>query len=100
MTTEASSVHEQSLLNSVGGEDRYLIFCIQTERFAAPLLSIREIVEPLPYRPVPNPRSYFLGLSNLRGQIVGVLDLGLCFGLNPVSLSSEAVFLIFDIDGT
>ncbi len=80
--------------------DRYLIFRIGKEAFAAPLLSIREIVEPLVYRPVPNMNDYFLGMANLRGQIIGVLDLGIRFGLGPVVGSKESVFLIFEVDGT
>lgn len=84
----------------IGDEDRFLVFRIGKESFAAPLLSIREIVEPLAYRPVPNFHDYFLGLANLRGQIVGVLDLGRRFGLDPVAGSKESVFLVFDVDGT
>ena len=80
--------------------DRYLIFRIGEEAFAAPLLSLREIVEPLAYQPVPNMNDYFLGMANLRGQIIGVLDLGLRFGLRPVAGSKDGVYLVFEVDGT
>lgn len=80
--------------------DRYLIFRIGAESFAAPLLSIREIVEPLAYRCVPNTNDYFLGMANLRGQIIGVLDLGRRFGLKPVAGSLDCVFLVFEVEGT
>lgn len=80
--------------------DRYLIFRISGEAFAAPLLSIREIVEPLPYRAVPNMNDYFLGMANLRGQIMGVLDLGRRFGLKQVAGSKDGVYLVFEVDGT
>lgn len=80
-------------------DDRYLIFRIGTQSFAAPLLTIREIVAPLVYRHVPNLHDYFLGLANLRGQIIGILDLGrrfeLATGPNP-----EPIFLVFDIEGS
>jgi purine-binding chemotaxis protein CheW len=84
---------------NLADEDRYLIFRIGKERFAAPLLSVREIVETLAYRDVPNPFDYFLGLANLRGQIVGVLDFGIRFGLESVAASKNGVFLVFDFDG-
>src|SRR4051812_3721492 len=83
-----------------GVEDRYLIFKVGGEALATPLLSVREIVEPLAYRSVPNPHSYYLGLANLRGQIVGVIDLGLRLGLDPVASDEEGIFLIFDAGGT
>jgi purine-binding chemotaxis protein CheW len=81
------------------GDERYLIFWVGSERFAAPLLSIREIVEALPCRAVPNTPISFLGLINLRGQIVGLVDLGICFGLSPVCEESNGILLVFDTDG-
>lgn len=83
-----------------GSEDRYLIFRIANESFATPLLSIREIVEPLGFSPVPNAFDYFLGLANLRGQIVGVLDLGTRFGLGALNDQKDTIYLVFDVDGT
>ena len=80
------------------GGDRYLVFRVGKATFAAPLLSIREIVEPLPCRAVPNTPISFLGLVNLRGQIVGVMDLGICFGLEPVCNEAGGVLLVFDYD--
>lgn len=80
-------------------DNRYLIFRIATETFATPLLSIREIVVPLAYKKVPNPYSYFVGLANLRGQIIGVLDLGLRFDLLPVGEDKSGALLIFESQG-
>lgn len=87
---------------SINDEDRFLIFKIGDDRLASPLFSISEIVEPLPIRAVPNHHDYFLGLANLRGQLVGVLDLGKRFGLKPVANAKEGegVFLIIDVDGS
>lgn len=79
-------------------EDRFLVFTVGAERFATPLLSVREIVEPLPFRPVPNPHDYYLGLANLRGQIVGVLDLGIRLGFSHPE-NQVGALLVFDIDG-
>ena len=79
--------------------DRFLHFSIGSESFVAPLLSIREIVEPLVYQAVPNPFDFYLGLANLRGQIVGVLDLGQWFKLTPAKNCEGGAFLIFEVDG-
>jgi purine-binding chemotaxis protein CheW len=85
---------EEKLQNNA---DRYLIFRIGKERMGAPLLSIREIVEPLPFRKVPNKHDYYLGLANLRGQIVGVIDLAMRLGFEPIHNSSEGALLVFDV---
>lgn len=81
-------------------DDRYLIFKVCDEVLAAPLLSIREIVEPLSYRPVLNQNDFYLGLANLRGQVVGVVDLGLRLGFVDSDGARKGAFLIFEIDGS
>ncbi len=78
---------------------RYIVYRIGDESFASPLLSIKEIVDPLPYCYVPNDHSYFLGLANLRGQIIGVIDLGLRFGMASSVTADAGVLLIFEEDG-
>lgn len=80
--------------------DRYLIFRIGEEGFATPLLAIKEIVDPLPYCTVPNQHPYFLGLANLRGQIMGVIDLGCRLGLASWrQRDEEGVLLVIEEDG-
>ena len=75
-------------------EVRYIVFRVGEDAFAAPLLSIKEIVDPLPYCYVPNFHDYFLGLANLRGQIMGVIDLGLRFGMASCQQEERGVLLI------
>lgn len=80
-------------------QTRYIVFRVGQESFASPLLSIKEIVDPLPYCFVPNNHAYFLGLANLRGQIIGVIDLGLRFGMASSLTHDAGVLLIFEEDG-
>ncbi|RYZ49016.1 MAG: hypothetical protein EOP07_25035 [Proteobacteria bacterium] len=77
-------------------EDRYLIFDVGSVRLATPLLSVREIVEPIPYKSVSNPFAPFLGLANLRGQIIGVIDFGSCLSMAPVDGSPDSKMIVFD----
>lgn len=93
------SIEETAPSGRESDADRYLVFRVGSESLATPLLSIREIVEPLPYRTVPNPHAYYLGLANLRGQIVGVIDLGQRLGFDPVAGTGGGAFLVFEIDG-
>lgn len=80
-------------------ETRYIVYRIGDASFASPLLTITEIVDPLPYCYVPNEHEYFLGLANLRGQIIGVIDLGLRFGMASSNEKEAGVLLIFEHDG-
>ena len=55
--------------------DRYLLFDVGGETYGAPLLTIREVVEYQKPKFIPNMDSLFSGVINIRGAIVGVLDL-------------------------
>lgn len=75
---------------------RYILFDVGSVRLATPLLSVREIVEPIPYQAVSNPYPPFLGLANLRGQIIGVIDFGTCLAMDAVDGTLESKMIVFD----
>ncbi len=70
-----------ALISDLEADNRFLVFTVGGEGFCAPLMDVREIIEPVPVKPVPNTKSYFLGVINLRGEIVGVLDMRLRMGV-------------------
>ncbi len=78
-------------------ESRYLLFKLGQEVYGTPLLGVREVVEPLDSKPVPNTVNYFLGVINIRGQIVGVLDLRARFG-HKCERTPENALMVFDTD--
>ncbi len=61
--------------------DRYLCFSLGAERFAIPLLQVREVIAPPATTPVPQAPAYCVGYMNLRGEIITVLDLRKKFGI-------------------
>jgi purine-binding chemotaxis protein CheW len=76
-------------------DNRYLVFRLAGECYATPLLGVREIVEPQDYKPVPNTLKHFLGVINLRGQIVGLIDLRKRFGLS-IEKQEQPALVVFD----
>lgn len=56
-------------------ENRYILFCIGNETYGTPLLDVREVVEYQEPKFMPNMISHFVGVINIRGSIVGVMDL-------------------------
>lgn len=50
---------------------------------------VEELNRPLEMTPVPQAPSYVLGLVNLRGKIITVLDLGRKIGLEPAAKSAD-----------
>lgn len=76
---------------------KYLIFKIGEELYGAPLLSVREVLECQKPKFMPNMVSYFSGVINVRGAIVGVVDLRLKFG-SPAAMSPRTAMLLCDTE--
>jgi purine-binding chemotaxis protein CheW len=74
---------------------KYVVFRLGGELYGTQLLSVREVVEELPIKRLPNTIQSFKGVCNLRGQIVGVIDLSAQFKV--VGMNRERpVLLVFD----
>jgi purine-binding chemotaxis protein CheW len=63
------------------------VFQLASERYAIELRWICEVVRLTDYTPVPGTPDYIVGLTNLRGEIVAVVDLRRLFGLATPGLS-------------
>lgn len=81
----------------VGGGDRYLSFSMGGEEFAIPLLSVKEVIAVPEFTPIPHTPAYFIGLMNLRGQVISVLDLRKKLNVEADRSGEEAV-IICDLD--
>jgi purine-binding chemotaxis protein CheW len=62
--------------------NRFLLFSVGGEDYGTPLLTVREVVEYQTPKYIPNMDSAFSGVINIRGTIVGVLDLRQKFNAN------------------
>lgn len=95
----ANLISEEKKEHVIDDEDhhKYVVFKIGDEIYASPLLSVREVVEVQAIKKIPNTIPAFVGVCNLRGQIVGILDLNLRFGLDR-SPDVRPVLLVFELD--
>lgn len=55
--------------------EQFVVFSLDNEEYAVPVLSVAEVVPMLEITPFPNAPDYIIGLSNLRGKVLPVLDL-------------------------
>lgn len=67
--------------NIVGDMVQYLVFKIGDEEYALDVLSVQEILGVTSITPVPGSPSYMVGLINLRGNILHVIDLRVRFAM-------------------
>lgn len=77
-------------------ENRYLCFNLGSEEFAIPLLDVREVIGLPETTPVPQAPSHFIGIMNLRGKVLSVMDLRVKLGIKPAA-SAETAVVIIDI---
>lgn len=54
---------------------RFLSFSLGDNQYAVPLLSVKEVIAVPEIKRIPQAPDYFLGVINLRGQIISVIDL-------------------------
>ncbi len=76
---------------------KFLLFKLNAELYATPLLAVKQVVENQTVKMIPNTAPYFLGLINYRGQIMGLVDLKKRFQM-PETEVAKKTFLIFDSD--
>lgn len=75
----------------------YLTFALGAEKFAIPVDHVQEVVEFGHVTKVPNAPSYMLGIINLRGKILPLLDTKLKLGLPATAQSQKSRIMVLDL---
>lgn len=78
------------------GGSEHLVLRLGEERYAFPVCVVREIVAPRPITPVPRAPSVVLGVMNLRGRIVPVIDLRRRLGLPESARTREWCLVLLE----
>ena len=69
-------------------------FVVGEEEFSVPILSIQEIIKPIEWTRVPRTPAYVLGVFNLRGTVIPLIDLRLKFGLPSEKMTDNSRFMV------
>lgn len=80
------------------GGTRWLRVCVGGDSYALELLRVQEVLRPAPVVAMRGPPGWTLGVMNLRGRIVPVLDLGAWLGGRPVTASDAARIVVVERD--
>ena len=81
--------------STVGG--KYLTFALGREEYGLPILKVREIIGYIDVTAVPGTPAYVKGVSNLRGQVISVVDLRTRFGMPPAQRTEQTCIIVVDI---
>jgi len=74
--------------------DQFLSFLIDGEEYGIEILKVQEIKSWGQYTPLPKSPDYVLGVINLRGAIVPIIDLRSRFGLPPTDYTATTAVII------
>ncbi len=69
-------------------------FVVGNEEYSVPILTIQEIIKPIEWTRVPQTPPYVLGVFNLRGSVIPLIDLRLKFGLGSINHTDDTRFIV------
>ena len=78
------------------GREKFLCFSLGAEEYAVRLLTVKEVIAKPEVTPVPQSPPYFLGIMNLRGQVISIVDLRAKLGVKSKETAETSV-IIFDL---
>lgn len=81
--------------------DTYLTFSLGEENFAIDVIHVEKILEVQPVTKVPKSPDFMLGVFNLRGEVIPLIDTRLKFGMEATQVTNSTCVLVIivDIDG-
>lgn len=78
---------------------RYLAFSLHHQEYGIPLLKVLEVIGLGDVTPIPNSPNYFLGIMNLRGLVISIIDLRLKLTMPKADRTQETAVIILNIAG-
>ena len=79
--------------------DRFLEFSLGDEDYAIPLLMVKEVISIPETTPIPKAPKHFIGLMNLRGQVISIVDLRNKLTIKPREATADSAVIIVDFQG-
>jgi purine-binding chemotaxis protein CheW len=73
---------------------RWVCFELAGQLYGLPIGSVQEVVAEAPIEPVPGTAALVLGVINLRGNVVTVIDLRRRFGLAPQASAQSRIVVV------
>ena len=86
-------MEESNIVNS----KQYVTFCLAEELFGVEVSRTREILSVISVTSVPQTPDYMLGVINLRGQVVPVIDMRLKLGLSAADETQDTCIIVVEV---
>lgn len=90
-TIQAADVGNDEIL-------QYVTFRLAEETYGINVMMVQEVLRYTEIAPVPGAPDYVLGIINLRGNVVTVIDTRLRFGLDPSEVTDATRIMIIEAE--
>ncbi len=98
---DVSAIHRDQAASSVDeATNQYLTFFLAGEEYGVNILRVQEIKGWTSVTKVPNTDEHVLGVINLRGTVVPIIDLRQRFGLECIEFGPLTVVIVLKIEGS
>ncbi|MDA3921260.1 MAG: chemotaxis protein CheW [Salinisphaera sp.] len=87
----------QTYQTQESGDREVLVFALGDEEYAVDILKVQEIRSYAGVTRIANVPPFIKGVTNLRGQIVPIVDLRLKFGLGTADYTEHTVVIVLNI---
>lgn len=77
---------------------RWVTFNLDKEIYGVNVMQVREVLRYTDIAPVPGAPAYVLGIINLRGNVVTVIDTRMRFGLSTAAITDNSRIMIIESD--
>lgn len=78
---------------------QWVTYQLEDEYYGINVMQVQEVLRMTEIAPVPGAPSYVLGIINLRGNVVTVIDTRMRFGLNAIEPDDRARIIIVEVSG-
>ncbi|MDO9318986.1 MAG: chemotaxis protein CheW [Gammaproteobacteria bacterium] len=77
---------------------KFVTFLLGNENYAVHASSVNEVLRYTDITPVPGAPGYILGIINLRGDVLTVIDTREVFGLPPQEVTSQSRIVVVELE--
>lgn len=78
---------------------QWVTFKLDNETYGIDVMRVQEVLRVTEIAPVPGAPVYVLGIVNLRGNVVTVIDTRNRFGLEPIDVDDSSRIVIIEVQG-
>jgi purine-binding chemotaxis protein CheW len=86
----------QEMNSRADAVSRWVTFCLGSETYGIDVMQVREVLRSTEISPVPGAPGYMLGIINLRGNVVSIIDTRSRFGLPSQEADDASRILILE----